>query len=95
MTCRLGLLQMDLSLPGVRSLKEKRRILLSLKDRIRDKFNASVSEVGMNDQHQRAVLAVVSVANDSAYLNGLLDKVLALVRSEHRASLVHHTIDIF
>ena len=95
MACRLGLLQMDLSLPGVRSLKEKRRILLSLKDRIRDKFNASVSEVDMNDVHKRAVLAVASVANDSAYINGLLDKVLGLVRSEHRASLIDYTIEIF
>lgn len=94
MAGRIGVLEMDLVLPGVDSLKDKRRVLSSLKDRIRGKFNVSVAEVDMNDIHQRAVLAVAAVSNDGRYINALLDKVLLLVRSEHRITLARHSIEV-
>ena len=94
MAARVGLLEMDLALPGVRSLKEKRRIISSLKDRIRERFNVSVAEVEYCDEHRRSLIAVAAVANDGGYVNGLLDRVLGLARAEHRVSLVDYGIEV-
>ena len=57
----VGVCTLDLHLPGVDSLKGKRQILLSLKERIQRKFNVSIAEVDGQDLWQRAVLGVVSV----------------------------------
>ena len=95
MTARIGVLEMDLVLPGINSLKGKRRIIASLKDRVRRRFNVSVAEVDLNDLHQRSILAVAAVCNDGNYLNSLLGKVLLFVQSEHRVSLVEQRIEVF
>jgi hypothetical protein len=61
----VGLLTVELHVPGARSLKEKRSVLRRLKDRLR-KFNVAVSEVEHHDLWQRAALAVVTVGTDQA-----------------------------
>jgi hypothetical protein len=60
----VGVLQVELTIPSADSLKAKRMVLRSLKDRIRRNFNVSVVEVDENDHWQSAVLAVVVVSND-------------------------------
>lgn len=69
-------LKLRLELSGVRSLKEKRRILKSLLTRIRNDFNVSVAEVGDNDRHRTASLAAAIVTNDSGYGHEVLAKVV-------------------
>lgn len=95
MHARIGVLEMELALPGIHALKEKRAILKSLKDRLRNRFNVAVAEVAMNDAHQRAVLAAAAVANDGSHLNGLLDAVLAAARSRRDLVLVDFRIEVF
>lgn len=58
------LLTIELVIPGAQSLKDKRSAVRSLTDRIRSKFNASVTEVGFQDKWQRTVLAVCFVGSD-------------------------------
>ncbi|HET8579713.1 MAG TPA: DUF503 domain-containing protein, partial [Nitrospiraceae bacterium] len=63
----VGLCTLELYIPDGHSLKAKRQVLLSLKDRLRDKFNVSIAEVGDQDLWQKAVLGIACVANESAY----------------------------
>jgi hypothetical protein len=90
----VGTLELRLHLHDARTLKDKRRVLLSLKDRLRNNFNVSVAEVDGNDLVQSAVLAVAQVGNDSRYINGTLDKVVDAVKRVPMARLVDYTIQL-
>jgi uncharacterized protein YlxP (DUF503 family) len=68
----VGLLHLDLHLPGAHSLKEKRHILRSLETRLRNRFNVAVAEVEHQDLWQRARLAVVSINSDREHLMATL-----------------------
>lgn len=72
---RVGLLVLELQIPDSNSLKAKRAVLRSVKDRLRAHHNVSVSEVAAHDKWQRAVLGVASVGNDAKYLEGQLTKI--------------------
>jgi hypothetical protein len=84
----VGLLRLDLAVFGSTSLKDKRRAIRSLKDRLTGKFNVSVAEVDSLDSHQHAVLGVALVANDSTFVHQCLDKILDVVRMDREANLV-------
>jgi uncharacterized protein YlxP (DUF503 family) len=58
----VGLCIIHIHLPGALSLKDKRQVLRSLKDRLRGQFNVSVAEVDHQDLHQRITLGIVSIA---------------------------------
>lgn len=73
----VGLLLVELHVPGARSLKEKRMVLRRIKDRLK-KFNVAVSEVEHHDLWQRAELAVVTVSPDQSHA----DRELAAVADE-------------
>ncbi|MHC4480229.1 MAG: DUF503 domain-containing protein, partial [Planctomycetota bacterium] len=83
----VGTVEIRLRLCDARTLKDKRRTLVSLKDRLRKGFNVSVAEVDGQDFIQSAVLAVTQVGNDSRYINGTLDKVVDVVRKLPAAQL--------
>ena len=72
----VGVLKIKLRLPGVSSLKEKRGVVKSLVEKTRHRFNASVAEVGNNDEHQRSEVGVTVVGNDQSFVNSMLDKIL-------------------
>jgi uncharacterized protein YlxP (DUF503 family) len=74
----------DLALPGVDSLKEKRMVVRSLKDRIHHRFKVSVAETAHQDQWTRAQLAVALVATDQGHAEEVLDKVDRMVAQEGR-----------
>jgi hypothetical protein len=90
----VGLCTIELYLPDGHSLKAKRQILLSLKDRLRDKFNVSVAEVGEQDLWQKAVLGIACVANEGGYVNQVLDQAVNLVRSMPAVELVQFRIEM-
>lgn len=78
----------QLMLPGSRSLKEKRMVVRSLKDRIRNRFNVSVAESGQQDVWGRAEFTVAVVASDRGAADSLLDGVDRLIEGESRAVIV-------
>ena len=84
----VGILSVRLLIPGAHSLKDRRRALRSVKDRLRVKFNVSVAEVDDHEFWQRAVLGVCAVGNDRAYVEGLLDQVATLVRRDRHVELL-------
>ena len=73
----IGLLSIELHVPGAGSLKDKRMVLRRIKDRLK-KFNVSVAEVAHQDLWQRAALAVVTVSSDQTHA----DRELAAVAAE-------------
>ena len=75
----VGILQLELTIPSANSLKDKRQVLRSVKDRLRRSFNVSVAEVGDNDQWRSAVLAVVVASNDRGFANKVLSKIVDVV----------------
>ena len=71
----------ELALPGCTSLKEKRSVLRSMRDRLRAKFNVSVAETGLQDVHSRGRLTIVLVATDGKLAEAVLEKADRLVES--------------
>ncbi len=64
----------ELSLPGCASLKQKRSVIRSLRDRLRGRLNVSVAETGFNDVHDRALLTIALVASDGRFAESVLEK---------------------
>ena len=91
----VGVLQLNLFIPQVNSLKSKRQILKSLKSKIRHKFNVSVAEIDYLDKWQSEVLAVVCVNSDKRFLNSILSEVVNLVEREHQLQLIDYKIEIY
>jgi uncharacterized protein YlxP (DUF503 family) len=77
----VGVMLFRLQFPGVGSLKAKRRILLSLKDKLKNKFNLSVAELEDNDVWQSGTIGIAVIANDRIFANAVLSKASDLVNS--------------
>jgi uncharacterized protein len=71
----VALLTLELRIEGAHSLKDKRQVLRSLKDRLRNTFNVSVAEIEVTDLWQRATIGVVSISGSRDYLDGLMKNV--------------------
>ena len=84
----IGLLEARISLPDSHSLKDKRSVLRSVKDRIRNEFNVSVAEVGDQDLWQSAELAFVTVAATKDVVEGRLSQLMEFLRSTTRYVLL-------
>lgn len=68
----VGCLYLELFLSEAQSLKDRRRVIKSLKDRLHQKFPVATAEVGDTERWQRAELAVVSVANEQRHVDQVL-----------------------
>jgi hypothetical protein len=90
----IGVLQLELSIGDAMSLKDKRRVVKSIKDRIAHGYNVSVAEVGALDLHRTAILGIAMVSNDSRYIEGALSKIVDFVRSVGTADLTDYQIDL-
>ena len=90
----VGLCRLVLYLPESGSLKGKRRVLESLQQRIRAKYNVSVSEGGHNERWQKAEVGVAMVANESRYVNRVLSKVVDQVQRDHRVELIEYSLEM-
>ena len=84
----LGVLTLELAIYDAQSLKDKRRVVKSLKDRIGNRFNVSVSEVEHQDKRQRAGVAVAMVSNDAKLVHGCFDQIVGLTQKITSASLL-------
>ncbi|MGZ8393142.1 MAG: DUF503 domain-containing protein [Nitrospira sp.] len=90
----VGLCTVELFIPDGHSLKDKRRVLQSVKTRVRDKFNVSVAEVGEQDLWQKAILGLACVANESAHVSQVLDQAVNLIRAVPTIQLVRSHIEL-
>jgi len=90
----VGVLQLELSIGDAMSLKDKRRVIKSLKDRIAHGHNVSIAEVGALDAHRRSIIEIAMVANDRAYVEGGLSKLVDFVRMVPSVDLVDYQIEL-
>jgi uncharacterized protein len=71
----IALLTLELHIEVAQSLKDKRRVLRSLKDRLRNSFNVSVAELDASNLWNRATVGVVAISDSRDYLDGLMKNV--------------------
>ena len=90
----IGVLQLEISIHDAMSLKDKRRVVKSIKDRIAHGHNVSIAEVGALDEHRRSILGMAMVSNDSKYVEGALSKLVDFVRSVPQVDLIDYQIDL-
>lgn len=89
----VGVLTLTLAIPEAMSLKDKRRAIRSLKDRLSGKHNVSVAEVDDLDEHRSAVIGVAMVANDRRFVDSCLSKIVDEVRVARQVNLVDYEIE--
>ena len=91
---KTGLLKVTLYIPYSHSLKEKRSVLNAIKDRLKNRFNISVAEVGDNDKWQKSELGIALVANKGKYIAAQLNKASESLRGMPGFNLVSSEMDI-
>ena len=83
----VGCCSIKFFLHGNHSLKGKRRIVRVLKDRLKNKFNISVAEIGDQDVWQSLHIGIVSVNSDPKYLEGQVTRVVDAIEKMHLAEV--------
>lgn len=73
--CRIGILTFELRLEHSHSLKDKRQVVKSLKDRLRARFNVAVAETGLQETWQRSIVTAVTVSGDRGAAEDVLRRV--------------------
>lgn len=90
----IGILQLDLKIGDALNLKDKRKIVRSLKDKWHHHHNVSVAEVDHLDHPQHAMMGVALVGNDARHMESTLSKLVEHVRRERYAELLDFRIEI-
>ena len=90
----VGLCTIELYIPDAQSLKGKRQVLLSLKTRLRNRFNISFAEIEEQDLWQKAIVGMACVANDTSRVNHTLDQVLNVIKANRSLELLRSQIEI-
>lgn len=91
----IGVLQFTVEIPYAASLKDKRRVVKSMKDRLRRLYNVSIAEIDNHDEPTLATLGVAAASNDVKRVNSLLDRLLNTLHDWRDASLTDHQMEIF
>lgn len=90
----VGIIKLEIYIPGSNSLKGKRRVLKALITRLRDRFNASVVEIDANNLWQRATLGIAVANGDSRYANKILNKIVNTVENDRNVEILDYQISI-
>ena len=90
----VGLYTVELFIGESRSLKDKRQVLHSIKDRLREKFNLSIAEVDAQDLWQKSVLAMACVANEGSHVGQVLEQALNMIKSNPAVEVVRTQLDM-
>ena len=90
----VGLLTLELHIPDAQSLKDKRQVLRSLKDKLRREFNVAIAELDYQDTWQRSLLGVVTLANEEKHVREVLQKVLEQADRILGSMVVNQSIEI-
>ncbi len=85
--------EVQLYLPESRSLKDKRQVLKSLKDRLHNRFNASVAEVGFNELWQRSTVAFAVVSNGMDPAEEVISKAIRYIEDDGRVQVLDASVE--
>jgi len=90
----VGIARITFRLHGNQSLKEKRRVVKSLIEKSRHRFNVSVAEVADQNLHQKATIGVAVIGSDGRVLNSILDRIVDYMDSMSLADLITHEVEL-
>jgi uncharacterized protein len=91
----VGSLKIEFRLTDNRSLKGKRKVVRSMVDKVKSRFNVSIAEVGSNDKWQKIELGISAVGNDRRHIDSSLNHILSFLESLYLAQVVHTEMEIF
>jgi hypothetical protein len=91
----VGAARVELHVHGSQSLKEKRGVIRSITQRVRNRFNVSVAEVGGQHTWQRAVLGLAVAANDAPTARQRLEQALRFIEELHLAEVLDQELEIW
>lgn len=83
----IGILQFELLIHDAESLKDKRRVVRSVKDRLHREHQVSVAEVAAQENASLAILGLALVGTDGQHVAQTLDRIVEKVRAVHDAEL--------
>ena len=92
-TRHIGVLMINFFIPSAQSLKNKRMVLKSLKDKVRLKFNVSIAELDQDDKWQAATCGVSMIGNDQRYLDSCLQNILTYIESMNAVEITDQEIE--
>ncbi|MBI1832665.1 MAG: DUF503 domain-containing protein [Planctomycetes bacterium] len=90
----VGTLKVRLLLREARTLKDKRQVLQSIKDRLRQSFNVSVAEIAANDNRQLIVLGMAMVGNEAHPIKQTLAAIVDALKSHPVAEFLDYELDV-
>ncbi len=90
----LGFGTITLRISGAHSLKEKRKVVQSILSRSKNRFNASISEVGFNDVHQRAQIGFAMTGNDRRVMNSRIDHLIEFIERDQPVEIIDTQMEI-
>ena len=91
----VGTLKLELRLHDNRSLKGKRKVVRSMVDKVKSRFNVAIAEVGSNDKWQKIELGISAVGNDRRHVDASLNHVLTFLDSLYLAQIVDAEMEIY
>ena len=90
----VGAAAVEIHIHGSRSLKEKRGVVRSITQRVRNRFNLAVSEVGGQDRWQTALLGLAAVGAEPVPVRRVLEKAVEFIEELHLAEVTHSDVEI-
>ncbi len=91
---RVGICRIFLRIPENQSLKQKRQVVKSIIDRVKNRFNVAIAEVDALDSRETAVLGAVTLSNDARHVNRVLSHVVNFVEDNASAELIDYDIEL-
>lgn len=89
----VAVLRVELFIPGSTSLKDKRAVLRSLKDRLAKKFNISIAETDYQDKWQRAQIGIAQVGSDYGFLEQCMTKIFNILDNQNEYEVTDHLVE--
>jgi uncharacterized protein len=89
----IGVLTFEIFIPTSESLKEKRFVLKSLKDRLKNKFNISVAEIGFQDKWQRSAIGIALIGNEQSHVEESLQHIFTFIDNSEFYEVVSYQFD--
>jgi hypothetical protein len=91
----IGACEIELTIPRSNSLKEKRRVIKSIIERIRKKYNVSIAEIDRYNNWKSATLGISCVGNEKSFVNKQISKVINVIENSPDIILVNYNLEIF
>ncbi len=91
----VGVCRIELYVPDSSSLKSKRMIINSIKNKVRNKFNVSISEIDPNEKWQRISLGISMVSNERKFIDMTMGEIIKFIDGDGRLVILNHLVEVY